>query len=114
VDARWVVAAALLAFQLGAIVYARTVPSRYFCWAPFDMQTEYVARVEVGGRELSAREIQQRYRRPQKGVDNRSVQHVIDMFEQTERRYHAGEDARIVLTYRVNGHIHGEWRWPQR
>ncbi|MBM3737110.1 MAG: hypothetical protein FJW39_15125 [Acidobacteria bacterium] len=111
---RWVPAAALLLFQMGAILYARTVPSRYFCWAPFDMQTEYTADVTVNGRELTAREIQQRYRRPKKGVDNRSVQHVIDMFEQTERRYHGGDDTRITLRYRVNGHRPGEWQWPPR
>jgi hypothetical protein len=104
---------ALLAFQAGAIVYARFVPARYFCWAPFDMQTEYTATVRVAGRELSAAEIRQRYRRPAKGVDNRSVQHVVDIFEQTERRYHAGDPAEILLRYRVNGHREGEWRWPR-
>ncbi len=78
------------------------------------MQTEYTAEVEVNGRKLDAREIQQRYRRPRKGVDNRSVQHVIDMFEQTERRYHAGDDTRIRIVYQVNGHIDGEWRWPEK
>ena len=109
---RWIPAIALLLFQLGAILYARTVPSRYFCWAPFDMQTEYTVDVDVAGRALNAREVQQRYRRPKKGIDNRSVQHVIDMFEQTERRYHHGDPARIVMRYRVNGHIDGEWRWP--
>lgn len=104
---------ALLAFQAGAIIYARFVPSRYFCWAPFDMQTEYQATVRVAGRELSAAEIRQRYRRPHKGVDNRSVQHVIDMFEQAEQRYHAADPAEIVLRYQVNGHRAGEWRWPR-
>ena len=103
---------ALLVFQAGAIVYARYVPSRYFCWAPFDMQTEYEATVQVAGRPLSAAEMRERYWRPGKGVDNRSVQHVIDIFEQTEQRYHAADPARIVLRYRVNGHRAGEWRWP--
>lgn len=111
---RWIPAVALLLFQVGAIVYARFVPSRYFCWAPFDMQTEYTADVEVNGRKLSAAEIRERYRRPMKGVDNRSAQHVIDMFEQAERRYHSGDDTRITLRYRINGHIDGEWRWPNR
>jgi hypothetical protein len=110
---RWIPPTALLLFQMGAVVYARFVPSRYFCWAPFDMQTEYSADVEVNGHPLTAREIQQRYRRPMKGVDNRSVQHVIDIFEQTEIRYHATDDTRIRLKYRINGRVEGEWRWPR-
>lgn len=111
---RWIPPIALLLFQVGAVVYARFVPARYFCWAPFDMQTEYTADVEVNGRALTAAEIQKRYRRPKKGVDNRSAQHVIDIFEQTERRYHAGDAAKITLRYKVNGHIDGEWRWPNQ
>ena len=109
---RFLLCSALLAFQVCAVLYARFVPSRYFCWAPFDMQTEYQAEVSVGGRKLSAKEIQQRYRRGQKGVDNRSVQHVIDIFQQTEERYHRADPAEIALKYRINGHLTGEWRWP--
>ncbi len=109
---RLLICVAVLLFQIGAIIHARFVPARYFCWAPFDMQTEYQVEVKLGGRALSPREIQQRYRRGAKGVDNRSVQHVIDIFQQTEERYHAGDPAEIALRYQVNGHINGEWRWP--
>ncbi|MEZ5352921.1 MAG: hypothetical protein R2762_09825 [Bryobacteraceae bacterium] len=116
---RLIPAVAWLLFQLGAIVYARFVPSRYFCWAPYDMQTEYVVQASVGGRELTPAEIRARYRRPARGVDNRSVQHVIDIFEQTEQRYHRDDPAAIVIKYVVNGHRKGEWRrgekqWPER
>ena len=31
---RTVIPLMLFAFELGAIVYARFVPTRYFCWAP--------------------------------------------------------------------------------
>ena len=99
---RFLLCSALLAFQVCAVLYARFVPSRYFCWAPFDMQTEYQAEVSVGGRKLSAKEIQQRYRRGQKGVDNRSVQHVIDIFQQTEERYHRAD--RPVKVRSCRGH----------
>jgi hypothetical protein len=110
---RLILGLSLLLFQVGAIVYARFVPARYFCWAPYDMQTEYQVSVRVNGRPLSAREIRERYRRPARGVDNRSVQHVIDIFEQTEQRYHGRDPAEIVMRYRVNGHREGEWRWPK-
>jgi len=110
--ARLAVGVALLVFQLGAIVWARFVPARYFCWAPYDMQTAYEVVVRCDGRELTPREIRERYRRSAKGVDNRSVQHVIDIFQQTELRYHPQDRAEIVLRYRVNGRGNGEWRWP--
>ena len=36
-ELRTVIPILLFAFQLGAIVYARFVPTRYFCWAPYDI-----------------------------------------------------------------------------
>src|SRR5579863_4890734 len=76
----------LFAFQLGAIIYARFVPTRYFCWAPYDIQTDYTATAIVNGHELNAREFQKRYRRPRHGFDNRSPQHVFDMLQQAEEK----------------------------
>jgi len=103
----------LFAFQLGAIVYARFVPTRYFCWAPFDIQTDYVATSVVNGRELTPSEFQKRYRRGRRGFDNRSPQHVIDMLQQVEQKRAAlGDTATIVMKYRVNGKQPQEWRWP--
>jgi len=103
----------LFAFQLGAIVYARFVPTRYFCWAPYDIQTDYSATATVNGKELSASEFRRRYRRPQRGFDNRAPRHVIDMLQEVEeKRARLGERATIVMTYRVNGKEMREWRWP--
>jgi hypothetical protein len=110
---RWAVGLALLAFQLGAIVHARFVPSRYFCWAPFDMQTDYRLEVTVNGRTLSPAEVQRRYRRPMSGTDNRSYQHVIDIVEQAERRYHPDDRVEVRMTYRVNGGQERQWRYRQ-
>lgn len=103
----------MLAFQVGAISYARTVPSRYFCWAPFDLQTSYKLRVTVNGRELSPSEIQARYRRPQKGNDNRSTQHLIDIIEGAEQRYHPDDRTDVVMTYQVNGKQEQQWHYRQ-
>ena len=103
---------ALLSFQLFMIGYARFVPSRYFCWAPYDMQTDYELDVTVNGRKLSPAEIRRRYRRPQKGSDNRSAQHVIDILKGYEERYASRDRAEIVMRYRVNGKESREWHWP--
>lgn len=110
---RTVIPILLLAFQLGAIAYARFVPTRYFCWAPFDIQTDYVAKSTVNGHELTAAEFRQRYRRPMRGFDNRSPQHVIDMLQQVEQKRSAlGDRAVIGMKYRVNGREPREWHWP--
>jgi hypothetical protein len=105
---------ALLVFQLAMIVYARFVPSRYFCWAPFDVQTEYKLQVTVNGRPLTGKEIRSRYRRPQAGTDNRSPQHVIDIIQGYEQNYGRSDQAQVVMRYRVNGKQEQVWRWPQR
>ena len=53
----------LLVLQAGAIVRARFVDDRYFCWAPFDQQTKYEIGVAIGGEGLA----------PSQGVDNYSI-----------------------------------------
>ena len=83
---RTLIPIALFVFQLGAIVYARFVPTRYFCWAPYDTQTDYVATATVNGKKLTGAEFRQRYRRPPRGFDNRAPQHVFDMLEQVEEK----------------------------
>jgi hypothetical protein len=111
---RIVIPILLFAFQLGAIVYARFVPTRYFCWAPFDIQTDYVASATVNGHVLTGPEFQKRYRRPRRGFDNRSPQHVIDMLQQAEEKHAVqGDHTTIVMKYRVNGKEPQEWRWPE-
>lgn len=105
---------ALLLFQVVMIVYARFVPSRYFCWAPFDIQTEYKLQVEVDGRALSAKEVRARYRRQQNGTDNRSPQHVMDIVQGYEETYGRSNPARVEMRYRVNGKQEQVWRWPRQ
>ena len=103
----------LLLVQVVLILYSRWTPARYFCWAPFDMQTDYVLEVRVNGRKLSAAEVRQRYRRPAKGTDNRSVQNLIDIVEGYEQRYAGANKASIVMRYRINGKEEHEWVYPQ-
>jgi hypothetical protein len=116
-NCRWVrtaIGLAFLLFQIAAIVYARFVPTRYFCWAPYDMQTDYVLEVRLGGGSLSPSEIRRRYRRPARGVDNRSVQHVIDIIEGVERRLPREQQAEVRMTYRINGKEERFWQWTPR
>ena len=110
---RTAIGASLLAAQLLLIGYARTTEARYFCWAPFDMQTDYRLDVKVNGRTLTPREVRQRYRRPQTGTDNRAVRNLIDVIEGVETRRSGAERAEVRLSYRVNGKQEQLWRWPR-
>ncbi len=103
---------ALLLFQLAMIGYARFVPSRYFCWAPYDMQTDYRLEVTVNGIPLTPNQILRRYQRPARGTDNRSVQHIIDIVQQYEEGYGGPDQAQVLMKYRVNGKEEQNWRWP--
>ena len=120
---RTAVAATLLLAQAAAILYARRVESRYFCWAPYDTQTDYSLRVALPGRgDLTATEIRRRYRITVgssrgdaaviHGHDQRSPQHVKDIVEQYEATYGRDDRAQVVMRYSVNGRETAEWRWP--
>ncbi len=108
------IAALLLTAQLLLIGYARTTEARYFCWAPFDMQTDYRLRVTVNARELTPAEIRTRYRRPAAGTDNRSIRNLTDIIEGVERRQAEGKRARVVMRYRINGKEERVWEYPGR
>jgi hypothetical protein len=72
-----------------------------------------VAKSTVNGHDLSAAEFRRRYRRPMRGFDNRSPQHVIDMLQQVEEKRAAlGDKAMVTMKYRVNGKEPREWHWP--
>lgn len=103
----------LLLVQAALILYSRATPARYFCWAPFDMQTDYSLDVTVAGRKLTAAEVRRRYRRPIKGTDNRSVQNLIDILQGYEERYAGTDKARIIMRYRINGKEELQWIYPR-
>jgi hypothetical protein len=106
------VEAALLGVQVIGIAAARFGPERYFCWAPYDEITQFELVVMIDGRQLSAAEIQARYRLPDSTRDNRSSANVIGVIAQFERTYGAAEHAQVVLRYRVNGGSPRQWQWP--
>ena len=103
----------ILALQAGAIVRARFVEDRYFCWAPFDQQTKYEIGVAIGDEGLAASQVAARYRRPVEGVDNRSAHNLFDIITRAERKFEKWGRSRVVVRYSVNGHEEREWRYPQ-
>lgn len=105
--------AGLLLLQAGAIVRARFVEDRYFCWAPFDQQTRYKIEVAIGDEGLTEEQIRWRYRRPAEGVDNRSAHHLFDLITRAEQKIEKEGRSRVVVRYRVNGGGEREWRYPR-
>jgi len=111
---KFLLAGALLLFQLGMIGYARFVPTRFFCWAPYDSQNKYQIQVVLNDRELIPNEIEARYRIPQKGYDNRAISHVIKILQQYEETYGQSDKALVKLRYSVNGKKEQVWQWSSR
>ncbi len=103
----------ILLFQVSAIIYARFVPARYFCWAPYDSQNDYLIEAVVNDRVLSRDEIRGRYKKRAKGADNRSIQHIKDIIIGYETSYGADENAQVSLSYSVNGGEEQSWQWPR-
>ncbi len=108
---KFLLAGGLLLFQLGMIGYARFVPTRFFCWGPYDSQNKYQIQVVLKDRELTPREIKARYRFPQSGYDNRAIAHIIKILRQYEETYGRSDKAFVKLTYSVNGKKEQVWQW---
>lgn len=98
-----------LGAQGAAFVWARFVPTRYFCWAPYDQHTFYVIAVTNRGRELSEEEILARYHIPARGFNSRSYAETIHLVDQYERTYGNGEGFTPSVRYMVNGHPERVW-----
>jgi hypothetical protein len=110
---RFAIGALLLLAQVVPMLRARFAPDRYFCWAPFDQQTKYSIGVSIGGEGLADAQIRQRYRRPAKGVDNRSAHNLFDIITHAEKKFEKEGRSRVLVKYSVNGHPEQEWTYPR-
>ncbi len=111
---RWrtVLGVCVLAPQVAMIGIARFHPMRYFCWAPYDTQIEYRISARVNGEQLSAAEIEARYRHPEVEVNPRMICQITDVVAHAEQYYHADDNAQVNVEYRTNGGPLQEWSWP--
>jgi len=114
---RTLLAVLFLSAQLGAMVYARLSPRRYFCWTPNDSIDQFQLHVNVNGRELPQPEVWRRYQietRHQGSVEYPIVQ-LIDQIRQYETTYGRSDNARVWLNWRHNGRPQlKQWQWPQQ
>jgi hypothetical protein len=110
---RLTVLAAVFGVQLAGIGYARFVPTRYLCWAPYDQISFYVIEAERDGRPLTPGDIAARYRMPADGRENRAIQHVLDTIAQYESTYGRVERVEVRVRYRTNGRPEQTWTPPR-
>lgn len=114
VNLKFLLAVGLLLFQIIMIGYARFVPTRFFCWAPFDSLNLYQIQVTLAGKVLTPQEIKDRYRIESKGTDHRAISHVLLILKQYEETYGRNDNAHVQVVYSVNGRKEQSWEWPTR
>lgn len=99
-----------LSLQMISIGYARFIPERYFCWAPYDIHTKFEVFVTIDGKLLTNEEARQRYRYKMKGWEQRSIYNVMALITQYESTYGKRENADVQIIYSINGHPEKLWK----
>jgi hypothetical protein len=99
--------------QALGILAGRFTESNYFCWAPYDEISIYEIRVVIHENDLNSDEIERRYRKSQKGRENRSIHNLISIVRQYETTYGFQDGATVVISYVTNGHRKETWHWPE-
>ena len=102
-----------LTAQVLSIAYARFIPERFFSWGPYDEHTRYTIDVQIDGQPLSGHEISARYRYNAGGWEVRAIHNVISLVRQYEMTYGHADQARVTVTYVVNGRPQETWTWPE-
>ena len=102
----------LFGVQLAGIVYARFVPTRYLCWAPYDQISFYRIEAQRESLALTPAEIEARYRIPAAGRENRSIHNLLSTIAQFETTYGRADGVRVHVRYRVNGGPEQVWNAP--
>ncbi|WP_179346369.1 hypothetical protein [Winogradskyella ursingii] len=99
--------------QIALIIYARFVPERFFCWAPYDEHTYLDINVDVNGKKLSNEEIEKRYRYVSKGWEPRSINNVFNIVRQYESTYGKQDKTSVKIIYTTNGKEERIWNLEQ-
>ncbi len=99
-----------LLVQLGSVIYARFIPERFFCWAPYDEHTYYRIDVTIDGELLSFDDVKSRYHYLPEGWEPRCIDNIFSLVQQYESTYGKAEDAEVKITYTTNGKTEKIWR----
>jgi hypothetical protein len=102
----------IFAVQVVGMTYARFVPTRYLCWAPYDQISFYRIEALAEDRPLTQTQIQARYRVPAVGRENRSIHNLLSTIAQFEATYGRADAVQVRVTYCVNGGPEHTWTAP--
>ncbi|MEM0932735.1 MAG: hypothetical protein AAF575_11715 [Bacteroidota bacterium] len=111
---KYILGIVFLTLQVVSIIYARFIPERFFCWAPYDEHSHYEITVKVNDAPLSEKEIEQRYHYKGKGWEPRAIHNVFNIIEQYETTYGAKDRAEVCVRYSTNGHEEKIWRFSKK
>ncbi|MBR9844772.1 MAG: hypothetical protein GYB35_01050 [Algicola sp.] len=100
-----------LLLQVGSVIYARFIPERFFCWAPYDTHVKFEVFVTIDGKTLSPEDTEARYKYKMKGWEQRSIDNIFSLISQYENTYGKADNAKVLMTYSINGHEEQEWRF---
>ncbi|WCO02010.1 hypothetical protein [Psychroserpens ponticola] len=100
-----------LLLQVGSMTYARFIPERFFCWAPYDTHVKFEVFVTIDGNTLNPEDTEARYKYKMKGWEQRSIDNIFSLISQYERTYGKVDNAKVLMTYSINGHEEQEWRF---
>ena len=108
---RFYIGILFLLLQVGSIIYARFIPERFFCWAPYDTHVKFEVVVTIDGKTLSIEDTIARYNYKMQGWEQRSIHNIISLISQYERTYGKDDNAQVHMTYAINGNEKKEWRY---
>ena len=109
---RYTLGILFLLIQVASIVYARFIPERFFCWAPYDSQSKYEIIVTVNGEKLSEEDIKARYHYKANSWEERAIGNIFSYIESYESTYGKHDNAKVVVKYATNGKSEQIWTLP--
>jgi hypothetical protein len=108
---RFIIGFLFVLLQVGSIIYARFVPERFFCWAPYDTHVKFEIFVTIDGQSLTKQEAFGRYNYKTEGWEQRSIHNIFSLISQYERTYGKDDNAEVLALYSINNHKEKEWRF---
>ena len=110
---RFVIGLLFIAMQIASVTYARFIPERFFCWAPYDIHTKFKVNVTIDGELLSPQEAEIRYKYKMEGWEQRSIDNIFSLIKQYESTYGKRDNASVEVIYSENGKPEEIWRLNQ-
>lgn len=108
---RFFISSLFIVIQIALIIYARFIPERFFCWAPYDIHTKFEVNGNINGEDVGTKELSWRYGYRMQGWEQRSIYNVFSIIKQYETTYGKEDIVEVKVNYSVNGHQEQVWQF---